>query len=160
MADRPTRRPGETLFVLALVAAGAAAVVEAQRLGGLSDPSGPGIFPMLASLVLVVSALVLLWRRVPAEAAAVERLRRFGREVVPLRVLAVIGLILAYVVAMPTVGFMAATGAFLVVVLRLLWDRGWLAVLTLTAFSLAVIHLVFRIVFQVVLPAGRLGSLW
>ena len=53
-------------------------------------------------------------------------------------------------------GFMVATGLFLFVMLLYLWRRGlWLS-LAVTAGSLLAIHVIFRMVFQVILPRGTL----
>lgn len=155
MSGSPVRRPGEFVFLLLLLLAGLLAAREAIRLGGFANLSGPGFFPMLASTVLVASLASLLWRWLRQERSP-SPLRHFFSLVMPFRLVVVTGLIAAYVAVMPEVGFMVASGLFLLVTLLYLWRCGlWLA-LAVTAASLIVIHIVFRLVFKVVLPAGRL----
>lgn len=76
--------------------------------------------------------------------------------VLPVRVLIITALLVLYVVAMPTLGFLLSSGLFLLASISYLWKKPvWLAVLV-SALSLAVIHVVFRMVFQVILPQGTL----
>jgi hypothetical protein len=155
MTGRPLRRPGELVFLLALLGGGFLAIREAWRLGGFANLSGPGFFPMLASTILVASLVAVIWRRV-REGEPFGALRRFFHDVMPLPLVVVTGLILAYVAIMPALGFMAASGLFLLAMLLYLWRQGiWLS-LAVVAASLLAIQVVFRMVFQVVLPTGWL----
>ena len=155
MTGKSRHRPGELVFLLVLLAFGLLAVREAQRLGGFANLSGPGLFPMLASTVLVLSLLAVTWRRL-RQGEPLGGIRRFFHEVMPLRLVVVTGLIGAYVAVMPELGFMVASGLFLFVMLLYLWRRGFWLALAVTAASLLAIQVIFRVVFQVVLPAGRL----
>jgi putative tricarboxylic transport membrane protein len=162
MSGRSARRPGELVFLFLLLGAGLFAIREAQRLGGFANLSGPGFFPMLASTVMVASLAAVIWQRV-REGEPFGALRRFFHDVMPLRLVVVTALVAAYVAVMPELGFMAASGLFLFVMLLYLWRRGFWLALAVTAASLVVIQIVFRMVFQVVLPVGRLwqaGSFW
>ena len=155
MPPEPRHRPGERVFLAVLLAAAGFAVFEARRLGGFANLSGPGFFPMLASTVMAASLVVLLAQRLRAPASLAD-LRRFVDQILPLRLLVVVALIGLYVWAMPVLGFMVATGLFLLAMLLYLWRRGvWLS-LAVTAGSLVVIHVIFRIVFRVILPSGTL----
>ena len=62
----------------------------------------------------------------------------------------------AYVVAMPRLGFVISSAVFLFAAFWFLWRRGPLISLLLAASSLGGVYLVFRKVFQVVLPQGSL----
>lgn len=155
MPDQPQRRPGELIFLVVLLVVGGLAIVEAQRLGGFARLSGPGFFPMLAAVAMVASLLVAIWRRLLA-GEPFGALRRFFHEVLPLRLAVVTILMAAYVLVMPELGFMAATGLFLMAALLYLWRRGFWASLAVTAASLVAIQVIFRLLFQVVLPTGRL----
>lgn len=67
-----------------------------------------------------------------------------------------LGFMFLYVVAMPLLGFVISSGLFLFATFAYLWRKNLLISLILTAGSLAAIHVIFRIVFQVVLPGGSL----
>lgn len=161
MAEPPARPRGELVFLVVLLGVAVAAVVEAQRLGGFARLSGAGIFPMLASVVMAVSLLLLIGAELQA-AWRGGRVTGAWAAVVPLRLVAVVALIAAYAAAMPYLGFMAATGLFLLATLLYLWRRGLWRSLAVTAAALVAIQLVFREVFQVVLPGGTLwpGGFW
>jgi putative tricarboxylic transport membrane protein len=79
-------------------------------------------------------------------------LARFRREVVPWRLVAFVALIIAYMLALEPLGFLASSAAFLVVALLLLWRRNVLAVLAVACGSLAVVYALFHWLFRVVLP--------
>lgn len=68
-------------------------------------------------------------------------------------------LLTLYVLAMPTLGFLIDSGLFLVASIGYLWKKPfWMTVVT-SLLSLLVIHLLFRVVFQVILPVGTLMDL-
>ncbi len=159
MSDKPSQRPGERLFSVVLVGFSLAALWQAYQISGFTGLSTPGIFPMLATATMVVSALVILRRafiQPSSGEAAGQTLRRFFREIVPPRHVVVVALIAAYLAVMPWLGFLTASAVFLFVTTKLLWRRSLLATLILTAGTTAAIYVVFRIVFQVVLPQGTL----
>ena len=155
MPGQPQHRPGDILFLLVLLGLGVLAIREAQRLGGFANLSGPGLFPMLASTVMVASLLAITWRRL-RQGEPLAGIRRFVHDVMPLRLVVVTALIGAYVAVMPELGFMVASGLFLFVMLLYLWRRSFWLALAVTAVSLLAIQVIFRLVFQVVLPTGRL----
>ena len=159
MADRQTRRPGELVFAGLLLAFSAAALWQSYAISGFSGLTTAGVFPMLASGAALAAGLVILrdaLRKRPIDGGAPAVARRFFAEVLTRRLVLTVALIAAYVAAMPWVGFLAASGAFLFLTLALLWRRGWIPSLALTAVSLVAIYVVFRLVFQVVLPQGTL----
>jgi len=163
MPGQPPRPAGELLFLVLLLGLGAAALLEARRLGGFAGLSGAGFFPLLASGVMVASTAVLIlqWLRArrlrhrPAAPAG-------GDAVLPVRLVVVVALIGGYVALLPVLGFMAATALFLLAALLYLWRRGLWRSLAVTAASLVVVQVIFREVFQVMLPRGTLwpGGFW
>ena len=151
MTGRP-RRPGELGFAVALVALAAVALWQAHGISGFDKLSSPGVFPMLASGVMLASALAIV-REVRARPASTARP---SVDVLPGRLPAMTALLLAYVLSMPRVGFLAASGLFLLASLIWLWRRPWWLSLGVTMGVLLVVHLLFRRLFQVVLPQGAL----
>lgn len=157
-AERP-RRTGELIFAVGLLGFSLAAFWQAFEISGFSGASTPGVFPMLASGAMAVSALCILRRTLampkPVEDPA-SSLQPFAAEVLPPRLVAVLLLVVLYLAAMPWIGFMASSGLFLLATIAFLWRRGFLYSLLLTAICLGAIYVVFRVVFQVVLPEGTL----
>ncbi len=81
-------------------------------------------------------------------------------QVLPVRVVLMAGLLVLYVLAMPTLGFLLDSGLFLLASFCYLWKRPfWLSLVT-SLLSLLVIHLLFRVVFQVILPTGVIPGLF
>lgn len=158
MSSKPARRPGETAFAVLCVLFGLAAFGQAYGISGFSGLSTPGVFPMLATATMAVSGLFILAGtvRLPAEPGAGNVAARFMREFLPLRHCVMLALMLGYLAALPLLGFVVASGLFLFAAFQYLWRRNPLVTLVLSAASLAAIYVVFRIVFQVVLPQGSL----
>ena len=152
---RTPRRPGELVFAVILTGASLWLLWQAYLISGLTGLVTPGTFPMLAAAAMVVSSLVNLVRTVRRPAPTGPRLR-FLREITPLRHVIVLALIAAYVAAMPWLGFLVASGLFLLAAFQILWRRHVLVTLVLTAAALGAIYVVFRVIFQVVLPSGTL----
>ncbi len=150
------RRPGEVMFCLLLAVFSVTAFWQSFAISGFRGLSEPGVFPMLASATMLVSSLLILKDVLSKPASPDAGFERFRQEVVPLRLVGVIMLILAYVVAMPLLGFVAGSAGFLFLSFWYLWRKGPLVSAVLTAVSLAVIYFIFRQVFQVVLPQGSL----
>ncbi|MCS6932537.1 MAG: tripartite tricarboxylate transporter TctB family protein [Acetobacteraceae bacterium] len=146
--------PGEGLLPPLLLVPAAAAIAEGVRLDGLVSPSSPGAFPLIAGAVMAGSAAAIgarAWRRRGAA-------RPVGglAALLPSRVALVGGLFLAALAAMPWAGFHLPAFLLLLLSVRLLSGRGWLRAALVAAASVAAIHLVFRIGFSVLLPAGVL----
>ena len=158
MTDPPCRRPGEAVFALALVVFSVAAFWQSVEISGLEGPSEPGVFPSLASAMMIVASLSVLRHALVSKGACRETdLRSKVIAIVPPRLAVLTGVVVAYVAAMPFLGFMVSSVFFLFAALWLLWRRGPLRAAILTAVSLGVIWVVFRAIFQVLLPAGSLA---
>lgn len=169
----PPRRPGERVFAVLLVGLSAVALWQSALISDVEGPAvrrltSPGVFPMLASAVMLVSALAVLRdvlrrsREAPPEELATEargrrRLRRALADVLPRRLVVVTALIALYVASMPWLGFVAGSGAFLLAAFLYLWRRPWWVSLALAVVSLALVWAVFRLLFEVVLPQGELA---
>ena len=154
-----SRRAGELAFAVGLLGFSVAAFWQAFEISGFSGASTPGVFPMLASGAMAISALCILRHTLmmpkPTE-HSVSPLRRFIGEVLPPRLMVVLLLVVLYLAAMPWLGFLISSGLFLLAAIAFLWRRGIFQSLLLTAACLGAIYVVFRVVFQVVLPQGTL----
>lgn len=150
------RRPGELLFSLLLAVFSVTAFWQSYAISGFTGLSEPGVFPMLASATMLISSLVIVRDVVSKPATADAGFAQFRRDIVPARLIVVVGFILAYVITMPLLGFLVSSAGFLFLSFWYLWRRGPLVAAILTVVSLGAIHVVFRQVFQVVLPQGSL----
>lgn len=150
-------RPGEIVFALALLAFSLVAFHQAYGISGFSGLATGGVMPMLVAGIMIVSGLAILrdvfGRRGVARASLAEGIAFL----LPARVLMVAGLLVLYAAAIPWIGFMTASGVFLFVSIALLWRRNLLWTGVITFISILSIYVIFRLVFQVVLPTG---SLW
>jgi hypothetical protein len=155
MPDGRSRRPGELVFVVLLLLASLWLFWQSVLISGFSGLSTPGVFPMLASGVMVVSALWIL-RDTARRAPDGGGINRFLEQVTPLRQVVMLGLVALYVAVMPWLGFVVASGLFLVAAIGFLWRRNIFLTAGLSAVALGVIYLIFRVAFQVVLPRGTL----
>jgi putative tricarboxylic transport membrane protein len=155
MSTQASRRPGELAFAVLMLAFSLWLLWEATRISGFSGLSTPGVFPMLASGLMVVSALAIL-RKAAGRRAADGGLRRFVAEITPLRQVVMLALVGAYVATMSWLGFVPASGLFLFLGIQFLWRRNIVLTAAITALSLGAIYLLFRVIFQVVLPKGTL----
>lgn len=157
MDSTPARRPGELVFALAILLFSLAAFWQAYDISGFDGLTEPGVFPMLATGTMVLASLFILSNTAcrPAEADGAAA-RRFFAEILPVRHMVLIGLVLAYLLLLPLLGFIASSALFLLAAFQYLWRRHVLITLLLSAAALAAVYVIFRIVFQVVLPEGSL----
>lgn len=157
MRERRARQPGELAFSLALLAFSLFATWVAWGISGFESLSSAGVFPMLATFTMVVTGLFIVSeaaRALPDKDASA--FRRFTAEVTPLRLIVFALLIGAYMLALEPAGFLLSSFLFLFLALSFLYRRGVLVNLLISGGSLAVIYIIFRQVFSVVLPSGWL----
>jgi putative tricarboxylic transport membrane protein len=158
MQSHRRRLPGELIFCLALIVFGLFILWQAYRISGFDSISSAGSFPMVAALVMVISAVVALAKtaRMPrSEGEPGESLpRQFARRLVPGVLVAFTLAIAAYMVLLDPLGFLVSSYLFLVVSMRLLGSARWVRNLVVSAVALALIYVVFQTVFSVVLPSG------
>lgn len=155
MPDDRSRRPGELVFVVLLVLVSLWLFWQSVLISGFSGLSTPGVFPMLASGVMVVSALWILrdTARCTPDGGGFSR---FVEQITPLRQGVMLGLVALYVAVMPWLGFVVASGLFLFATISFLWRRNLFLTAGISAVALGVVYLIFRVAFQVVLPRGTL----
>ena len=149
-----SRRPGELLFALLLFVFSVSAFWQAYLISGFSGKATPGVFPMLAAGIMVVSGLMTLLSaaRMPKKP---DDKSCFFVEVLSFNHFVLIVLVFGYVILMPVLGFVISSGLFLFCSFQFLWRKNPLVILALTAVTLAVIYIIFREVFQIFLPQGR-----
>ncbi|SHH31443.1 tripartite tricarboxylate transporter TctB family protein [Marivita hallyeonensis] len=157
MKTPDTLRPGERLFALLLVLFAGYAFWESYRISGLDGLTTGGVLPMLASAVMLVTGLVILSETLRKPRADDSGISGLVAYLLPLRVVLFTALVAVYVAVIPVLGFLPASGGLLFIAIWALWRKGPLRSMAISLLSVGVIYLLFRVVFQVVLP---MGSLW
>jgi hypothetical protein len=152
----PPLRPGERVFALVLVIFSVFAFSEAFAISGFKGLTTGGVMPMVASAVMVISGLVILLQSFNKSGDQTAHATGALRYLVPLPLVGFSAIVAAYAWLIPLLGFIVASGLFLFVSIWILWRRGPLVTLLIAGLSVAAIHVLFRIVFQVVLPTGTL----
>lgn len=142
------KRLGEDLFGLMFLVFSAGMLWQSYSIAGFSALSSPGAFPMAVSAVMLVASLIVI-------AGNLRRGRGLdGEPILPSKVALFIGLVAAYAIALGPLGFLPASLLFLFAGMKFLYRGGWIASAIIAVGSLIVIYVVFRLVFQVVLPEG------
>ncbi|MGE6741357.1 tripartite tricarboxylate transporter TctB family protein [Allorhizobium pseudoryzae] len=151
--QQTTRRPGEVVFTIFLLVGSLVLLWQAYGISGFSALSSAGAFPMAMSAIMVVSLAIILAKtlRKPAPAAVLERLRA---EILPATVVVFCGLILVYSLILDWLGFIPASFLFLLTAITFLQGGRFKRALGLSLLSILCVYVVFRLVFQVVLPEG------
>jgi putative tricarboxylic transport membrane protein len=151
------RRPGELGFAGIILIFALIVLYLAYRISGLSGPSSAGVFPMLAGLVMVAAAVRILletWRMQPESDGGADLVRRFLARIAPAEVAIYTLIVVAFMVALKPLGFVLASFLFLMTSFLYLHRKGILPALLISGGTVAVILVVFRHVFQVILPEG------
>ena len=159
-------RRADVAVALCVVLLGVFVLVAAQdvRPASIADPIGSRGAPHLVGAMLVLCGLALVlrralrWRR---EAAIVPAEGTEDDQGVPpgsaFRALSIWTAALAYVLVLPTAGYLIATPLFLGVMLWLLAIRGWMLLAVPLGFTVPV-FLVFSLFLNVRLPTGVLDG--
>jgi hypothetical protein len=121
----------------------------ALKLGTLNRP-GPGFFPFWGGVVLGVLVLVLLANTVGKRAA--RSVTAFKSS----KLLVVAGALLGYVVLLETLGFVAVSFLFLLLLLRL-EGRGWASSVLTALLGTLGSYALFQLWLKTQLPIGPLG---
>ena len=146
---------GEVLFGCVILAFGIVALVGSVQLGfgSLSQP-GAGLFPFFAGLMIVIAAPIAIVNSVVRRGSESELiLKKDG-----LRTLGgMIVVFAAWILAMPTLGYVVVTFAAVLVLARLLGLEGWLKPLALSVATALATYVLFDRLLYLDLPRGLLG---
>lgn len=149
--QRPTRRPGEAGFTLIMLAASIALLWNAYGISGFESLSSPGTIPMATTFAMSVAAAMIAFRTVKLPRISGET---FAVQILPLVIILVTALLVAYAALLKPLGFLPTSALFLIASIKLLWRRGWGITLLVSVATLLGIYIVFRLIFTVLMPAG------
>jgi putative tricarboxylic transport membrane protein len=143
------KRRGEDLFGLIMVVFSVGLFWQAYAIAGFSALSSPGAFPMAAAAMMVIGSLIVAYGNLKNTAS------RDDTPILPAQVAIFTGLVLVYAVLLSPLGFLPSSFLFLFAGTRLLYPRaGWLWTGAVSLGALIAIYVIFRLVFQVILPEG------
>ncbi|TRW96918.1 tripartite tricarboxylate transporter TctB family protein [Paracoccus sp. M683] len=148
---RDTRRPGEAGFTILLLLASLFLLYSAYDISGFEALSAPGTLPMVTTLIMCLTGGLIALRtwKLPQIAG-----QTFSREILPPVLIVMALLLLGYALALKPLGFLPTSFLFLTLSIKLLWRQGWGRTLAISLLTLAIIYLVFRVIFSVLMPAG------
>lgn len=161
MSTSQTRLPGEWGFMVLCVVFSTFMLWASYSISKFDSISSPGVFPMLCAATMLVTGLMSLRQtaRTKLESQGDESLvQHFVRRILPLQLLLLVALIVAYMVALEQLGFILSSYVFLFVAMRLLGSQRLGMNLLVSALVLGAIYVVFQTAFSVVLPTGSLIS--
>ncbi|WP_134681484.1 tripartite tricarboxylate transporter TctB family protein [Paracoccus ravus] len=145
------RRPGELVFNLILVGASLFLLYSAYGISGFEALSSPGAVPMLTTAVMVLAAGRILWEVLRKPVATDQS---FIRDILPMPIVVTIAMVALYALALSRLGFIPTSVLFLIVMVRYLSRRGWGFCIGVAVGTVALIYLVFRLIFSVLMPQG------
>ncbi|AMY70945.1 tripartite tricarboxylate transporter TctB family protein [Frigidibacter mobilis] len=151
MQTTQPRRPGELVFNILMVLGSLFLLWSAYGISEFEALSAPGAVPMVTAATMVICALVILrdtLRRSPVTGEKLER------DILPLPVVVTIAMITAYALLLKPLGFVPTSFLFLTVMIRYLARCSLPRSVLLSVMIVALIYLVFRLVFTVLMPAG------
>lgn len=147
------RRPGEIAFSAFLLFFSLFMLWQAYQISGFSSVSSAGAFPMAMAAIMALTAAISLLRalRLPKPAGG---MKLFVKEIVPPTVVVFSLMIFAYSLLLQPLGFVLSSFVFLLVSSWFLQAGQFKRALLLSVISIVCVYIVFRLIFQVVLPEG------
>jgi putative tricarboxylic transport membrane protein len=153
MSNPSVKMPGETLFGYLMLAMSLALLWQAYKISGFEALSSPGSFPMAAAAIMVVTACIVIIKDVRRQRPE-HLVESFFRHVLPPLVAIMMAMILIYAVVLESLGFIPTTLVFLLLTIHLLHRRSVVFTVVISLAALIMVYIVFRLVFQIILPEG------
>lgn len=150
-APRDSRRPGEAVFAILMLAFSLFLLYSAYGISGFEALSAPGTVPMATTLIMVIAAAMIAWRTSKLPQVTGET---FMQQILPPVLIIMVLLLVAYGILLRPLGFLPTSALFLIVSVKLLWRQGWGRTLAVALGALLIIYIIFRIIFTVLMPAG------
>ena len=150
MHDPQKRLPGEAGFSVLLALGSLFLFYNAYKISGFEALSAPGTFPMFATGVMAVSAIA-----VALKTLKLPHSQEYGwAAIFPGFVIFMALMMVFYAFALSPLGFLPTSFVFLTVSTKIMLRSGWLRAAGLSALSLGLVYVVFRLVFAVLMPEG------
>jgi hypothetical protein len=158
MIIAPRRRePGELVFAYVALMFSLFLFSQAYKIAGFESVSSAGVFPLVATGLMVLTSLVTIARahrlQVTTESGS-SALRAFRRQVTPRDFVVFTAITILYTAALDTLGFLLSSFLFLTTAIFYLHQRRLVFTIGVALVALTLIYVVFRVAFEVVLPRG------
>lgn len=151
MQPKAPRRPGELVFNTALFLASLFLLYSAYSISGFEALSAPGAVPMATTTVMVITSGLTLLETLKKPALTAEKLER---DIIPLPVIVTIAAVIGYALLLAPLGFLPTSAIFLFGLIWYLSGRGPVFSLIVSLATVALIYLIFRLIFTVLMPPG------
>ncbi|MGQ7248756.1 tripartite tricarboxylate transporter TctB family protein [Halomonas sp. V046] len=150
-------KPGEKVFDWLLLLFSCAFLYEAYQINGIPSLNSAGSFPMGLGLIMFASSVVILVshrrkRRAPELGSHGDELKAFLAEHFQPHIIAFSLISIVYLIAIAWVSFYASTFVFLAVMFIYYRNGKVLSSLIISAAAVAIIYVLFTLVFRVYLP--------
>lgn len=151
MSNPIFRQPGERIFCFLLVVFSLYLFWQAYQIAGFSSLSSSGAFPLATTAVMIITSCIVFINslKLPKDENST-----FFYHCLPPVVAIVMAAILVYAVILESLGFILSSALFLFCTIQYLYRRNVLTTISLTLLALIIIYIVFRLLFQVILPEG------
>lgn len=146
-----SRHPGEAFFSLAVLIGSVYLFWQSFYIADAGSLSSPASLPIAASSIMVISGCIVTIKtlRMPLHPEL-----RFSHHIFPPILALVMALLLMFGLALEPIGFLISAFCFLLLGFVLLHRGKMLWNIGLAIACLALVYLIFRLIFQVVLPEG------
>jgi len=122
---------------------------------GRPNQPGPGIFPVVLGIALVAVSIFHVVKVFLAKSPAKNRDEfPYGKDL--LRVMGVVGVLVAYGLFLETLGYIVTTLVLFIWVLRFLGMRSWARLVLISIFGSAGSYYFFKVILSTPLPSGIL----
>jgi len=149
-------KAGERVFNGLLLLFSAGVFYEAFQISGFESLNSPGAFPIMISLIMLLTMISILWGQrhhpKPDTHGAFDEARQFLHEHFPLTIVVFSAMAIGYLALLQPLGFIIATALFLFVSQVYLRRGRFLASAIITVAATAIIYALFKLLFQVYLP--------
>lgn len=151
MSADTLKKPGESSFGFALLIFSLFIFYHAYKISGFTALSSPGAFPLVTSGLMCLSACFIIFSNFKQKEKSEGM---FFDEIVPGYLAVAIVLLFLFSVVLETLGFILTAFLFLVIMTSLFHKRGVFSAVFISILSIALIYIIFRLLFQVILPEG------
>ncbi len=146
------------VFGLVCALIGVVEVILAPGYGfGSLDRPKPAIFPLVVGILMIIAGLAVVFEKETAETRAI-KIPTWAQAKAPVMLF---GVIVVYVVVLPTLGVFLSSGLMIIAVGLLLGQRSWWKLALAATTIVVATRLLFVTLLRVPLPEGILtGLLW
>ena len=143
--------------IILLVAGGAVFMQSLSYPIGTFRTPGPGLFPLIASVLLLgLSAALTLQAILPKKGAAIAPAPFFPEKGAPRRIFLALAGMIGFRYLLPVIGFGPSTGMFTLFLVKFLGGYGWKMSLFYSAVSAVAFYYLFQVWLQIPMPRALL----